>query len=132
MTAISGSIRSWTTRIRENNFKLGWRKEGVQRSPEELLILLTTEIVETYEEWRNGRLINEIYFRRKNGTESKVPFDVGSPVLHKPEGIPIELADIMIRLLDTCDEWGIDIEEAMELKMAYNKTRGFRHGGKRT
>ena len=48
----------------------------------------------------------------------------------KPEGVPIELADCIIRILDTCAHYGIDIEKAIELKMAYNKTRTYRHGGK--
>lgn len=46
----------------------------------------------------------------------------------KPEGPPIEIADTIIRLLDTCEAHGIDLVGAMVLKMAYNETRERLHG----
>lgn len=73
-----------------------------------------TEISEAWEEWRNGHAMDEIYF--KDG---------------KPEGVPIELADVFIRILDTCEAYKIDIENAIQIKMKYNKSRSHRHGGKR-
>ena len=42
-----------------------------------------------------------------------------------------ELADVLIRVLDCAPGLGIDIEGAVRAKLAYNKTRGHRHGGKR-
>ena len=48
----------------------------------------------------------------------------------KPEGVPSELADIVIRALAAADAWGIDLQSAIEEKLAYNQTRGYRHGGK--
>jgi NTP pyrophosphatase (non-canonical NTP hydrolase) len=50
----------------------------------------------------------------------------------KPEGIPSELADILIRVLDVCGFHQIDIAGAVADKMAYNETRAYRHGGKRS
>jgi hypothetical protein len=41
------------------------------------------------------------------------------------------MADIIIRVLDACAAWGIDIEQAMALKMEYNINRPYRHGDKR-
>ena len=41
-----------------------------------------------------------------------------------------ELADILIRTLDTAGYMQIDIAKAVELKLAYNATRPHRHGGK--
>ena len=64
--------------------------------------------------------------------------DNGQPTLmwyvgddSKPEGVPSELADIVIRVADVCGKYGIDLESAIETKMAFNKTRPFRHGGKK-
>lgn len=49
----------------------------------------------------------------------------------KPEGIPTELADLIIRALHFAGKHGIDIGTAVAQKTAYNRTRPFRHGGKR-
>ena len=42
-----------------------------------------------------------------------------------------EFADIIIRVLDACVGYGIDIETALTKKVSYNKTRPYRHGNKR-
>jgi NTP pyrophosphatase (non-canonical NTP hydrolase) len=42
-----------------------------------------------------------------------------------------ELADVIIRVLDCAGGLGMDIDEAIRAKLEKNKTRGFRHGGKR-
>lgn len=49
----------------------------------------------------------------------------------KPEGIPTELADVIIRVLDYCGYAGIDIDAAISQKHEYNKSRPYRHGGKK-
>lgn len=48
----------------------------------------------------------------------------------KPEGVPSELADAIIRICDLCAIEYIDLEKAVQEKLAYNKTRTIRHGGK--
>jgi NTP pyrophosphatase (non-canonical NTP hydrolase) len=52
----------------------------------------------------------------------------------KPEGVACELADVLIRLFSTWDQFvaphGFDLEEEFEKKMAYNAKRPWRHGGK--
>lgn len=52
----------------------------------------------------------------------------------KREGVTSELADVLIRLLSTWAQFlaplGHDLEEQYEMKMAYNRTRSHRHGGK--
>jgi NTP pyrophosphatase (non-canonical NTP hydrolase) len=50
--------------------------------------------------------------------------------MSKPEGIAAELADLLIRVFDTCGHYGIPLEHAIEKKMRYNELRSYRHGGK--
>ena len=50
--------------------------------------------------------------------------------LVKPLGFPIELADVIIRVLDIAGGLGIDMEQAIHIKMAYNRTREYKHGKK--
>ncbi len=78
------------------------------------IALMHSELSEALEEYRNGHGYTEVYY---DGD--------------KPEGIPVELADVVIRVLDCCEEYGIDLYDALKIKMAYNQTRAVRHGGKR-
>lgn len=79
-----------------------------------MLMLASSELVEALEIVRCGVILTEVA-RNTSG---------------KPEGFPIELADCIIRVLDTAEFLGIDIESAIEVKMEYNKTRPYRHGNK--
>lgn len=49
----------------------------------------------------------------------------------KPEGLAVELADLFIRVADTCAQYGIPLETALRMKLAYNRTRPYRHGNKK-
>lgn len=42
-----------------------------------------------------------------------------------------EMADVVIRVLDCTAGLDLDIDAAIRTKLEKNKTRGFRHGGKR-
>lgn len=49
----------------------------------------------------------------------------------KPEGLPSELADIVIRVADLCGHLGIDLESTIIEKLNYNsRSRGHKHGKK--
>lgn len=50
----------------------------------------------------------------------------------KPEGVGTEFADVFIRLLDYCARFDVDLEAEYERKMAYNHTRPYRHGNRRS
>jgi len=48
----------------------------------------------------------------------------------KPTGAVVELADVVIRILDWCGRKKLDLETALGDKHTYNTTRPYRHGGK--
>lgn len=93
---------------------------GFHDKPRELgteLMLIVSEVAEAMEELRNNRATNEVYFSDYNGQQ-------------KPEGFPIELADAVIRIMDTAGSLGIDLEGAILQKLEFNKTRAYRHGNR--
>jgi hypothetical protein len=49
----------------------------------------------------------------------------------KPEGVVVELADAVIRIMHLCGELGLPLEIAIIAKMLYNEQRPFKHGGKK-
>lgn len=77
-----------------------------------------SEISEALEEYRNGHHSREVYL-----TKDKQGLD-------KPEGIGIELADAIIRILHFGNIYGINVGALVLMKMEYNETRPARHGGK--
>lgn len=99
-------------RLHDTSVKHGWWEE--ERNFGEVLALIHSEVSEALEDWRNGFEFQEVAYE-DNG---------------KPAGIPIEMADILIRVLDACAGLKINIQQAVEIKMAYNQGRPYRHGGK--
>lgn len=83
---------------------------------------LHDEVSELHEAWRNGTL-------RDACDKASKMLEVGIIPL---TCIEEEYADILIRVLDNCRKLGVDIQSAVERKHAYNATRAFRHGGKKS
>lgn len=50
--------------------------------------------------------------------------------IHVKESYEDEITDAIIRLFDHVGLLGIDIEKHIEAKLAYNRTRGYKHGKK--
>lgn len=113
VTSAIQKLQTEAWRTAEDN---GWHAED--RSPPELLCLIHSEVSEALEEYRDRRAPDELYYDPKSNPPNK------------PEGIPAELADVIIRILDLCGTYNIDLAAALKVKMDYNKIRPYRHGGK--
>jgi NTP pyrophosphatase (non-canonical NTP hydrolase) len=115
----------------------GWWEQD--RSFSEGIALMHSELSEALEEWRKHGMNKLLYYVYQFGPDTSYlevgiqtgpdPGDV-APGPGKPEGIAAELADVIIRIADYCGKYDIPLEEALKAKMAYNKTRPHRHGGK--
>lgn len=80
-------------------------------------MLIGTELAEVMEEYRTS------------GFDALGALDVLN-VSGKPVGIASEFADVLIRIADTCGRYSTPLDQALVAKLAYNKTRSYRHGDK--
>lgn len=90
----------------------GWH-DAPANLPEKLA-LIHSEVSEALEELRNHARPDDIRF-----------------VQGKPEGFAVELADIVIRVLDLAESLRIDLAPVIVRKHAYNLGRPHKHGGKK-
>lgn len=99
----------------------GWHSETIENDAAVFgskLALIHSEVSEALEAYRDRGLEET---QRDDG---------------KPEGVLAELADVIIRIGDLvgmlqAQGFNVDLEDAIIEKMNFNKTRPYRHGGKR-
>jgi NTP pyrophosphatase (non-canonical NTP hydrolase) len=107
---MSGHLNALAQQIHDTADAHGfWPDEG--RNFGEMLMLATSELAEALEEHRDGK--PPVYHDTATG---------------KPEGTAVELADCVIRCLDTLHSLGVDIDAVVAEKMAYNASRPYKHG----
>jgi len=76
-----------------------------------------SELSEALEHYREGMPLEEISFTGEDG--------------NKPDGFTVELGDVIIRICEMAGHKRLPLEDAIKLKLAYNATRPYRHGGKK-
>ena len=95
----------------------GWHKDD-DNIPVKL-VMIHSEVSEALEEYRNTPPECEVSHLYYKGSSDK------------PEGFGVELADIVIRVLELAEMVGADLTDLILTKMEYNESRPYRHGGKR-
>ena len=107
-------IECFAERVHRLAEQKGWWERSVYSEGvmAEKLLNIHAEVSEASEEARRGYL--EVYYGEGG----------------KPEGTPIEIADIIIRSFDLLKAMGVSVEGVLQIKANYNETRPYRHGGK--
>lgn len=103
-------IGEWQTAIMDWAQDKGWNENIEARTEGDWAALAHSEISEALEAFRKGE---PLCWFDENG---------------KPEGMAIEYADLIIRILHWAECKNIDMGEAIKIKMTYNSTRPHRHG----
>ena len=130
MTVVTdnGLLRAMMEDVTKVNKDNGWHEDG--RTFGDEIALLHSEVSEMLEEFRDKRPKTVFQYKNDNGDVTINEHHIEDGVLGKPIGVPSEAADVLVRLLDTCDRYDIDLFKEWRLKLNYNATRGWRHGSK--
>lgn len=112
-------VNDLAAEVHKNAVDHGWWDE--ERDFSEIVALVHSELSEALEEYRNGK--PNIYYEI---VEEATLYANGEPYERyerkKPEGVVVELADCVIRILDYCGKRKIDIAAALECRRAGNDT----------
>lgn len=103
------SFNNIAQRVHATAREKGWWDSD--RCDAELIALMHSELSEALEALRHG-----------NPADDKVP---------EYTGVEVEMADVIIRIMDAAQARGWRVAEALAAKVEVNKTRPRMHGGKR-
>ena len=106
-------IREMAIEAFNNSERKGFHKGADNQNIPTKLALIHAEVSEALEDHRDGKIATTF---DENG---------------KPHGFAQELADIVIRVGDLAEMLDINLEKEITMKLKYNSTREFRHGGKK-
>jgi NTP pyrophosphatase (non-canonical NTP hydrolase) len=112
----------------------GWW--AAERTVGDLIALMHSELTEALEEYREGREPGDVYYtcqeldadgRVVGSSVAESRGEIPPGMLARPEGVAVQLGDCVIRVLDFCARWGVDLESLLEEKVAYNERFPYRN-----
>lgn len=109
-TRIVDALNELAKEVHDVAMAHGWHEE--KRPFGEIIALCHSELSEALEAYRN----DEPMFWIDN---------------KKPEGMATEMCDCVIRIFDYLADEGVDVGRIIMAKIGYNKTRSWRHNGKK-
>ena len=130
------NINELAKEVHENAVAHGWWEKPPTLP--EALCLIHAELSEALEEYREGNplIYGTCALAAEDCKFSGVCDRVGRPGEGegidgpcKPEGIAVELADVILRTLDLMAALGVDVDAVVMAKHKYNLGREYRHGG---
>ena len=111
-------IAEWQQAVWQVSEDHGWHEDGETSNVAVKLALIHEEVSEALAEYRDtkdGEVLRDVYFD-DNG---------------KPCGFGIELADVIIRVLDLAEMLGMNMDTMIRVKHTYNASRPYKHGNRR-
>jgi NTP pyrophosphatase (non-canonical NTP hydrolase) len=98
-----------------------------ERNMGEMLMLAVSELAEALEEHRSGKP-NVYYVHTEDCAQGQEESRERCNCIPKPEGLAVEIADCIIRCMDTMYSLDVDIDAIVREKMRYNYNRPRKHG----
>ena len=122
MTNNKVSLNELSKSIHQDNVERGFYDDPRQIGT--LLMLVVSELSEALEADRKNKHCSVVEYALTPEGE----LDVEKFKEKVKDTFEDEIADAFIRLFDLCGYLNIDIEKHIALKLAYNRTRGYKHG----
>jgi hypothetical protein len=127
------TIADLQARVHKVSQDKGWWE--AERTVGDLIALMHSELTEALEEYREGRGPGDVYYTcQELDAEGRVVTtkvaesrrEIPPGTLVRPEGVAVQLGDCVIRILDFCARWGVDLESLLDEKVAYNERFPYR------